>query len=101
MEPVAECVELEQWTKDLEQFFTNKEYPRPALRAACIAMFLGRGPRRLRKYSDTRAAIAFKVWHRVRRLKLCLRQAITSTDYVNWEKGLKDKDEKERASMPS
>jgi hypothetical protein len=96
-EPVAVCVELESWTKELEQFFTNKETPRFALRKACIEMFPSKGPRRLRKYSDTRAAISFRVWHRVLRLKLCLRQAITCTDYVNWEKGLTDKDEKARA----
>ena len=83
--PVAELVELESWTKQLEQWFTNKEMPRAALRAACIHNFPGKGPHILRKYSDTRAAIAFRVWHRVLRLKLCLRQAITSCDYVKWD----------------
>jgi hypothetical protein len=98
VEPVAVCVEVEGWTKKLEQFFTNKEMPRSALRAACMVNFPGKGPRRLRKYSDTRAAIAYRVWHRVDRLKLCLRQAITSTDYVQWEDGLTDAEEKERAA---
>jgi len=96
--PVAACVELEVWTKQLEQWFTNKESPRAALQEACLAIFPGTGPRRLRKYSDTRAAVAYRVWHRTLRLKSCLRQAAASSDYVKWEKSLTDADEKARAT---
>jgi hypothetical protein len=64
---------------------------------SCTATFKVHGPRRLRKYSDTRAAIAFRVWHRILRVKLCLRQAVCSCKYVDWESKIKDKDEKERA----
>jgi hypothetical protein len=85
MEPVAVCQEAEAWTKVLEQWFTNKETPRSCLLVACRELFGSKGPKRMRKYSDTRAAIAFKVWHRTLRLKVCLRQAVCSNPYVLWE----------------
>ena len=52
----------------------------------------------MRKYSDTRAAIACRVWHRAVRLKLCLRMAVASTQYTDFENNMKDADEKERAA---
>ena len=96
--PVDVCVEAEQWTKELEQWFTNKEVPRAALKAACEVTWPQRGPRRMRKYSDTRAAIAYRVWHRAVRLKLRLRMAVASTQYTDFENNMKDADEKERAA---
>ena len=98
MEPVTVCNEVEAWTKVLEQWFTNKEVPRARLLVACQEMFGDKGPKRMRKYSDTRAANSFKVWHRTLRLKTCLRQAVISNPYVLWERSITDAAERARAT---
>jgi hypothetical protein len=64
MDPIKECEDLVAWTKDVEQWFTNKDVPRALLLAECTSRWPSHGPRRMRKYSETRAANAFRVWHR-------------------------------------
>ena len=65
---------------------------------ACQEMFGDKGPKRMRKYSDTRAANSFKVWHWTLRLKTCLRQAVISNPYVLWERSITDAAERARAT---
>lgn len=96
--PIPEFEEVEEWTKYLEQWFTNKETPRSALLDECKLEWPSIGPRRMRKYSDTRAANAFRVWHRALRLKAVLRRAVASQKYCQWEAKISDADEKARAA---
>jgi hypothetical protein len=51
----------------------------------------------MRKYAETRAAIAFRVWHRALRLKDALQTVLRRETYKKWESGLKGED-KERAA---
>lgn len=94
--PIPEFEDAECWTKELEQFFTNVETPRACLLAECEAEWPEGGPRRMRKYSDTRAANTFKVWHRAVRIFVCLERAVTSRKFLQWEASLKTSDEKAR-----
>ena len=85
------------WTKEVEQWFTNKDKPRAELLGECEKRWPPRGPRRMRKYAETRAAIAFRVWHRALRLKDALQTVLRRETYKKWESGLKGED-KERAA---
>ena len=92
MAPIAELVEIEEWTRALEKWFTNKEVPRTLLLNECKSVWPLKGPRRMRKYSDTRAANAWKVWHRTLRLKACLFRVIMSGAYTSFESDLSGED---------
>ena len=37
MDPIKECEDLVAWTKDVEQWFTNKDVPRALLLAECMS----------------------------------------------------------------
>ena len=99
--PIPEFVELEAWTKELEQFFTNVETPHSCLRKECEAEWPSKGPRRMRKYSDTRAANSFKVWHRAGRLysNKILTRAVSSQQFLEWESSIPDADGKARCKL--
>ena len=94
--PIPEFEDAEAWTKELEQFFTNVEMPRACLLAECEAEWPSKGPRRMRKYSDTRAANSFKVWHRALRLRICLDRVLSNKKYLLWEAAVKGTDDKSR-----
>lgn len=95
--PIEVAVEIMAWTKKTEQWFTNKDTPRAELLAECKKRWPARGPRRMRKYSDTRAANAFRVWHRALRLKDALQSVVRSAGYKAWVDRLSG-EEKERAA---
>lgn len=59
-------------------------------------MWPTKGPRRMRRYSDTRAANAYMVWRRACHMKLCLRGAINSGEHLSYEASRKKPEDKER-----
>ena len=99
MAPILELVDIEEWTKVLEKWFTNKEVPRALLLKECKSVWPNKGPRRMRKYSDTRAANAWKVWHRTLRVKACLFRVIMSGPYMSFEQQLSGEDEEKATEV--
>ena len=59
--PIEVATLIVSWTKEVEQWFTNKDKPRAELLAECEKRWPSGGPRRMRKYAETRAAVAFRV----------------------------------------
>ena len=95
--PIEAAGDAVLWTKEVEQWFTNKDKPRAELLAECTRRWPSHGPRRMRKYAETRAANAFRVWNRALRLKDALQSVVRVETYKAWERGLKG-EEKEKAT---
>ena len=82
---IEACLDLEVWTKAVEQWFTNKDKPRHLLLLECKRRWPSHGPRRMRKYAETRAANAYRVWHRAVKLEDALHTVLRSEAYKTWE----------------
>ena len=81
LEPVDQIAQLNGKAKIIEQHFSNKDYPKKALKMETEKKERFGRCLRVRKFSVTRMGNMYKVWYRLQRLKSCLVTVINSDGY--------------------